>query len=142
MIKRVVCISMVAFASYGCGHVDASGSGVVAGTYVREYSREILNQLSGEKVGMRTVRDTLYITSTGDGYKVANAKWRMNDYDNDGWKNMEHGENGPWPVFQAKYDESAKSLTADPAGAVPSLVFENNTISVGDKSDIKYHKVD
>lgn len=127
---------------YGCGNAENSTDDSIAGTYVREHSREILNQLSGNKVGMRTVRDTIYVSSSGDGYRIVNARWRMNDYDNDGWQNMEHGEGGPWPPFEATYDVKSKSLNPRTTAGVPSLSVEENTISVGGKSDIVYSKAD
>lgn len=133
----------------GCGWLFVSCSSseskskeeTIAGVYVREYSREILNQLSGNRVGMRTIRDTLYVRETDTGYRIVNAKWRMNDYDQDGWQNMEHAEGGPWPSFEAIYDAESKSLNGSTAG-LSSLVIDGNTISVGGKSDIVFTKVD
>lgn len=127
---------------YACGNAERTSSGddSIAGTYVREYSREILNQLSGNKMGMRTVRDTIYITSVGEDYRVRNAKWSMNDYDNDGWQNMEHGESGPLASFTAKYDESSRTLNS---GSAPNLIIaEDGKLSVGGKSEIAYAKID
>lgn len=137
----VVCVCGWIFISCS-GTESSSKEETVAGVYVREYSREILNQLSGSKVGMRTIRDTLYIQQTNTGYMIANSKWRMNDYDGDGWQNMIHGEGGPWPSFEATYDADNKRLNAKATGEAPSLLVEENTISVGGKSDIVFTKVD
>jgi hypothetical protein len=142
MVKRIVSFLVGVSICYACGNKEgaATNDDSIAGTYVREYSREILNQLSGNKVGMRTVRDTLYVTSSGNDYKVENEKWSMNDYDNNGWQNMEHGEGGPIPSFNAKFDESSRTLSS---GSAPDLVFsQDGMLSVGGKSEIAYAKVD
>jgi hypothetical protein len=143
MMKRVVGFYVMIAISYSCGQVENASDDSVAGTYVREYSKEIMNQLSGNKVGMRTVRDTLYITEVGDAYQIKNAKWRMNDYDNDGWQNMEHGELGPWPSFEATYEDESKSLKSKSSGDIPALMIdESGKLSVGGKSEIAYNKID
>jgi hypothetical protein len=143
MMTRVAGFLVGVSICYACGNGDsANEKDSIAGTYVREYSKEILNQLSGNKVGMRTVRDTLYITSAGNEYKVANSKWSMNDYDNDGWQNMKHGESGPLPTFNASYNKDSRTLNSQ-GGAGPSLVIaEDGKLSVGNKSEIAYVKVD
>ena len=142
MMMRVVSFLVGVSICYGCGNsgnTDSSDDSI-AGTYVREYSSEILNQLSGNKMGMRTVRDTIFITSAGDNFKVENAKWSMNDYDQDGWKNMKHGESGPLPAFTAEYDENTRTLNS---GSAPDLVLSSdNKLSVGGKSEIAYAKID
>lgn len=141
-MKPLISFFLGMIVCYACGTAESSTDDSIAGTYVREYSREILNQLSGNKVGMRTVRDTLYVSSSGDGYRIVNARWRMNDYDSEGWQNMEHGEGGPWPSFDASYDENSKSLNAKATADMPSLFVEENRISVGGKSDIVFNKVE
>lgn len=143
MMKRVAGFLVGVSMCYSCGNTEsANGGHSIAGTYVREYSREILNQLSGDKVGIRTVRDTLYITSAGDSYKIENRKWRMNDYDNDGWQDMKHSESGPLPPFNASYDEASRTLKSE-GGAMPSLgMSSDGKLSVGNKSEISYVKLD
>ena len=141
-MKRLALFVLGTSIFFACDTAETSTSDSIAGTYVREYSREILNQLSGNKVGMRTVRDTLYISSSGNGYKIVNARWRMNDYDNDGWQNMEHAEGGPWPSFDATYDSNSKSLNSEITGGAPSLLVDDRRISVGGKSNIVYNKVE
>jgi hypothetical protein len=143
MMRRVAGFLVGVSICYSCGNAErASGRDSIAGTYVREYSREILNQISGNKLGMRTVRDTLYITSAGDTYKIENRKWSMNDYDNVGWQDMRHSESGPMPSFNASYDEASKTLKSE-GGAVPSLVISNDgRLSVGNKSETAYAKID
>ncbi|RAW01969.1 hypothetical protein [Pseudochryseolinea flava] len=141
MKMRVVSFLVGVSICYGCGNSESASSSneSISGTYVREYSSEILNQLSGNKMGMRTVRDTIYISTAGEKFKVENAKWSMNDYDQEGWKNMEHAESGPLPAFTAEYDESSRTLNS---GSAPDLVIsEDNKLSVGGKSEIAYAKI-
>jgi hypothetical protein len=139
MMKRVAWFLFGVSVCYACGNAErVSESDLIAGTYVREYSREILNQLSGNKLGMRTVRDTLYIIAIDGGYKVNNAKWSMNEYDNEGWQNMEHGESGPLPSFNATYDEQSRTLNPKGNEAPALTITEDGKISIGKKSEIAY----
>ncbi|HEX5171928.1 MAG TPA: hypothetical protein VFW11_22265 [Cyclobacteriaceae bacterium] len=143
MTRVAICFIGVAIC-YACGNAENAGEAdSITGTYVREYSREIINQLDGNMVGMRTVRDTLYITSVENGYKVRNSKWSMNDYDDDGWQNMEHGESGPLPSFTAKYDKTSRTLTSETARMTPDLVIaEDGKLSIGSKSEVAFTKID
>jgi hypothetical protein len=139
---RVVFFLVVVSFCYSCGSngSESARDDSITGTYVREYSKEILNQLSGNKVGMRTVRDTLYITSSEGKYKIENAKWSMNDYDNAGWQNMEHAESGPLSSFTANFDEKSRTLNS---ASTPDLVIsKDGKLSVGGKSETTYLKVD
>jgi len=143
MMTRVISFLIGVSICYGCGgNSDNTNSGEnsIAGIYVREYSSEILNQLNGNNMGMRTVRDTIYVISAGDMFTVKNAKWSMNDYDQVGWRNMEHGESRPLPTFTAEYNESSRTLSS---GSAPELVIsEDRKLSIGGKSEITYAKID
>jgi hypothetical protein len=141
-MKRVAWFLLGVSVCYACGNAGNKEENSVAGTYVREYSNEILNQLSGDKVGMRTVRDTIYITSAGDGYKIENAKWSMNDYDDQGWKSMEHAESGPLHSFSATFDKHSRSLVSDQNSVPPLVVGDDGKLSIGSKSEIAYLKVE
>ena len=98
--------------------------------------------MNGSKVGTTTFRDTIRIIQSEKGYHVVNTKWRMNDYDQDGWQDMKHGENRPLPEFDASYDESAKALNPKNSGIVPSLHINEGELSVGPASKITYTKID
>jgi hypothetical protein len=144
MIKviLVLCVCGWMLTSCSSGESKTGNDDKVAGVYVREYSKEILNQMSGNKVGMTTFRDTIRIKKSDDGYHVVNTKWRMNDYDQDGWQDMKHGESRPLPEFDASYDEGAKALNPKVSGIVPALYIEQGQLSVGPKSKIAYTKID
>lgn len=124
---------------YACGNAERANHDSIAGTYVREYSSEVITQLTGEKVGVRTVRDTLYISAAGKQYKVENAMWRMNDYDNDGWQNMEEAKFGPFPPFIAIYDETSRTLNSRTAPDI--VVSEDGKLFVLGESEIVYAKL-
>lgn len=142
MCRLILFLCVCGWVFTSCSPGESKTNDSVAGVYVREYSQEILHQLSGKKVGMTTYRDTIKITESNDGYHVVNRKWRMNDYDQDGWQDMKHGENRPLPEFDASYDEGAKTLNPKMSGLVPSLYFEQGKLSVGPKSKITYEKID
>jgi hypothetical protein len=114
-----------------------------SGTYVREYSHEIVNTNSGNKVGMRKVRDTIFVEQTDQGYLISNSKWRLNDYDQDGWTSMEHSEDKPLPTFQASYDESSSSLIAKNEMVSYPLFLdsEKNKLYKGKSRNIEYRKI-
>jgi len=124
---------------YACGNAESTSDDPIAGTYVREYSREVTTQLTGKRVGLRTVRDTLYITEAGKQYKVVNAMWRMNHYDDDGWQNMEDARFGPFPAFIAIYDETSRTLNSRAAPDI--MVSEDGNLFVLGKSELVYAKL-
>lgn len=115
-----------------------------AGIYVREYAVEITNPNSGDKIGMRKIRDSIFIEKQDNVYKVTNRKWRMNDYDQEGWVSMEHADDRPLPTFLASYDKTSSELL--PKGKTVShsifLDHENGKIFKNKSRDIEYLKVD
>lgn len=121
-----------------------SSSTNVAGIYVREYAVDITNPNSGDKIGMRKIRDSIFVEQQDNGYKVTNRKWRMNDYDQDGWVSMEHADDRPLPTFLASYDETSSELL--PKGETIShsifLDQENGKIFKNKSRDIEYLKVE
>ncbi|MBS1681600.1 MAG: hypothetical protein OJF59_001843 [Cytophagales bacterium] len=86
----------------------------ISGTYVREYSFKVINQESGNEIGMRTIRDTIIVSPMDSEYKVTNIKWQLNHYDIQGWQNMKHSDNRPKPTFVGKLDlKSATIISKD-----------------------------
>lgn len=98
-------------------------SGRISGIYVREYTFKVINLESGTEIGMRTIRDTIIIRSIKAAYEVSNNKWSLNDYDQDGWKNMEHAEDRPFPTYTATYESETGSLKA--VGITGSTIYLN-----------------
>lgn len=118
--------------------VDDAASGV----YVREYAVEISNPNTGEKLGMRKVRDSIFVRQSEGGYEVANRKWRMNDYDQEGWVSMVHADDRPMPPFLASYDEISHSLTSTNDNVSQSLLVENGKLFRNSSKEIEYKKVE
>lgn len=113
----------------------------IAGAYAREYSKEILNQSSGEKVGIRTYRDTIRILEIEGGFQVKNTRWMMNEYDGEGWQDMKHGESRPFPEYVATFDREANTLTPSNAGGHPILYIDTEKLFVGSTAKVAYTKV-
>jgi hypothetical protein len=134
-------LGIIGLLLFSCSPTESNTSDSVSGVYVREYSKEILHQTSGDKVGMTTFRDTIRIAKSGEAYRIENAKWKMNDFDQDGWQDMKHGENRPLPEFEASYDEGSKALKPKSSGVVPTLYIKEDQLSVGEDSKIAYTKI-
>lgn len=95
MKARVDLIVTIGYLILSCGGKNNSEhEGKITGTYVREYSFKVTNSESGNEIGISTVRDTIFIAQTGSSYEISNNKWRLNDYDREGWQNMDHSEDG------------------------------------------------
>ena len=108
-----ITVGMLVFA---CGMKDQSRSiDEISGTYVREYSLKVVNPETGNEIGLRTIRDTIFVNPKQNGYEVSNNKWRLNDYDKEGWQNMEHTEDRPMPIYIAVFDPTDSSLNAEHA---------------------------
>jgi hypothetical protein len=58
---------------------------------------------------------------------LPNNRWSLNDYDKDGWKNMEHAEDRPFPTYTAAYEPETTSLKA--VGITGSTIYLNLELS-------------
>lgn len=106
--------------------------------YAREYTFQIVNPETGAKIGMRAVRDTIFIRSLDEGYEVSNSKWMFNDYDQNGWRDMKHSENRPFATYQSKYDSKNNSLSSRDG---KKLRFEPNNELVYSNKGIVYNRI-
>ena len=104
----------------GKSNADASG------VYVREYAFEVSNPETGKKIGMRHVRDSIFVERTEEGYQVSNRKWRMNDYDQEGWVSMAHADNRPFPSFRATYDQQMQQLIPEVSSSFSSIFVDQS----------------
>lgn len=97
-----------------CGTKEHSKSAdEISGAYVREYTFKVVNPETGAEIGMRTIRDTIFIRPVDEKYEISNRKWKMNDFDNDGWRNMEHAEDKPMPTYLGVYKPTGSSLISE-----------------------------
>lgn len=120
----------------GKSNADASG------VYVREYAIEVSNPETGKKIGMRQVRDSIFVERTKDGYQVSNRKWRVNHYDQEGWVSMAHSDDRPLPTFFASYDEDLSALTPDNSSLIRPILIEKGRLFKDERKEIAYQKVE
>ena len=84
----------------------------ISGTYVREYSFKVVNPETGADIGIRTIRDTIFVEPGGDHYQVTNRKWATNDYDAEGWRNMQHSDDRPLASYSASFSSFDSTLNS------------------------------
>ena len=114
MISKLSFIVAVGFAIYSCGSRESTSEerDGIEGVYVREYTFTVIDPETGSKIGMGSIKDTISIRSAVDGYQIANRKWRLNDYDKEGWQNMEHADDRPFRTFQANFNPKDGSFAS------------------------------
>jgi hypothetical protein len=110
MGARLFLLTVAGFIVAVCNPKESRNDSSIAGIYVREYSFQVTNSESGKEIGMRTIRDTVFVRANSSGYMVSNSKWSLNDYDKAGWKNMKHSDDRPIAPFQAKFDKANNTL--------------------------------
>src|SRR5688572_2441134 len=123
--------------SCNSGERSRLGENNASGVYVREYAIEISNPNTGEKLGMRQIRDSIFLKQREEGYEVSNRKWRMNDYDQEGWVSMAHADDRPMPTFLASYDETSHSLNPKGGNVSQALFIENGKLLRNSSKDIE-----
>ena len=96
MITRFSFFVTVGLIAISCGSKERDTQTYnISGVYVREYSFKVIHPERGDTIGVRTIRDTIFIGQKNQYYEVSNRKWRLNDYDKEGWKSMEHDDDRP-----------------------------------------------
>lgn len=128
---------LVGLVIFSCGVKERPDE--ISGVYVREFSFEVVNAESGAKVGMRTVRDSIFIEPMDDGFEVSNRKWRKNDYDLEGWQSMEHADDRPISAFVSTL--SSNALSSGDRSFALYFDSENERLYREKGGDIFYSKV-
>ena len=113
----------------------------VPGTYINTYSVDFIDAKTGETMGSRTVRDTIFIKQEGEEFEVSNRKWLFNDYDNNGWVDSMQGEIEPMKTYQAQYDLTTGLLNPLEQNSRPPLFLEGEKIYWGELRALEYFKV-
>lgn len=122
---------------------ESTYSDIVSGTYVHTYTAEVIEPATGEVMGTRTVRDTLFISESGGKFEVSNRRWLFNDYDTAGWVTPESKADQAMPTYFVEYDRATKKLTPSPAEKkYPSLYVDGEKIYWGDEKALEYNRVD
>ncbi|MCX8491771.1 MAG: hypothetical protein ORN54_11950 [Cyclobacteriaceae bacterium] len=62
----------------------------------------------------------------------------INDYDKDGWRNMEHADDRPFPIYTATYEPKTHSLKA--VGTTGNIIYLNLELSELYKTKDKPYK--
>ena len=123
---------------------ERPGADQVPGTYINTYSVDVIDPETGEVMGTRTVRDTIFIKLEGEEYEVTNRKWLQNDYDGQGWVDSMQGEIHPMEAYKAVYDLKNGALLPSEEGKVnhkPPLFLEDGSIYWGELRALEYSKV-
>jgi hypothetical protein len=140
MKTRSIAIVIVGFGIASCNSKEQRTEyhEKISGVYVREHSFNVLNNESGQEVGVRTVRDSIFIKRFEDMFEISNHKWVNNDYDQEGWRNMEHSDDRPKPSYFAAYDSKDRELKTENQ---PALHIDLQNQIVFWRKESKYKKV-
>lgn len=145
MTHKIILICVVGLFFMSCSNNENAGSTKkLSGVYVREFTNAVKHEFTGHNVGIRKIRDTIFVELTDKGFLVSNMKWRLLDYDQDGWIQMRvGGPEGPLPTFQARYDESSKSLVAENELLSYPLTFDEShrRLYKGITTKVEYIKI-
>jgi hypothetical protein len=143
MKLKNIWICVAGFAVLSCSNSEDQNRSAsdASGTYVREYAIEVTHLETGNKIGMRQIRDSIFVQATNEGYKVTNRKWRMNDYDQEGWVSMAHADDRPIPTFLASYDEQSHQLSSKSVNVTHSLFIKNGRLFRDSSKNIEYKKI-
>lgn len=115
-----------------------------SGVYAREYSSEVTHPESGNKLGIRKIRDSIFVKVVNGGYEISNSKWRLNDYDQEGWVSMEHADDRPLPTYIAVYDNKSKVLRAENGNVSLSIFLDpkHDKLFIDEARDVEYLKIE
>jgi hypothetical protein len=120
---------------------ESSDSKTVVGTYVHTYTADVIDPETGEVMGSRTVKDTIFIREADENFEVSNHKWMDNDYDNESWILPESEADRAMPTYIVEYDTAAKKLIpSDDKKRVPLYVAADR-IYWGDEKALEYMRV-
>jgi hypothetical protein len=95
------------------------------------------------RLSLDTVEDSDHLFRKATDYEISNHKWRLNDYDQEGWVSMQQADDQPLPIYIAAYDENSKSLTSKNSNVSQSIFLdiENGKLFKNKSRDIEYLKV-
>lgn len=126
---------------FGCtGKTGQNNNADPSGVYVREYTFTVKNPETGRNIGMRTVRDTIFVKKAGDQYEISNHKWMMNGYDQDGWRSMEHADDRPFARYIADFDNGLSQLISSDGSNIDVDIQEEILYCPGERK-LKFKKV-
>lgn len=116
-----------------------AGDRDVSGTYTREWTFEEKNLNTGKLIGMAKFRDTIFIKRKSEGFEISNNRWRVNDYDDQGWHERSEGILHTYPV---NYDPVDSTLVSKMPGMYnPIYISANGDLYKGDGRSWAWKKV-
>jgi hypothetical protein len=144
MAFKIVVTVVVCFTILGCASKETGDarSEDVSGTYTNSYSAEVIDAETGEVIGTRVIRDTIFLRREGNGYEVSNRKWLQNDYDGNGWVDSMQGEIEPIETFKAEHNLKTGLLKPLDGNSRPPLFLEDEKIYWGEEKALEYLKAD
>lgn len=144
MAFKIVVTLVVSLSIFGCVSKEARypRSDEVPGIYTNAYNVDVIDAETGEVMGTRMVRDTIFLRRDGNGYEVSNRKWLQNDYDGNGWVDSMQGEIQPMETYKAEYDLKTGLLKPLDGNSRPPLFLEDEKIYWGEKRALEYLKAD
>jgi hypothetical protein len=143
MAFKIVWAALVSLSIFACTSKETGypRSDEVPGTYTNTYSVNVIDAETGDVIGTREVRDTIFIRREGDGYEVSNRKWLQNDYDRNGWVDSMQGEIEPMKTYKAEYNLKTGLLRPVEENSRPPLFLEDEKIYWGEVRALEYLKV-
>lgn len=143
MAFKIVLTVFVSFSIFACTSKEKRYPRLeeVPGTYTNSYSVEVVEAETGDVMGTRTVRDTIFIRPEGDEFEVSNRKWLQNDYDGNGWVDSMQGEIEPMKTYKAEYILKTGLLRPMEENSRPPLFLEGEKIYWGEVRALEYSKV-
>ncbi len=142
-MMRLILLSIVLTILFqACSKKEVTHEQIV-GRYVKEVDFEVPHPITGSKLGMGKIRDTIFILPKQNGYEIVNNKWRKNDYDTLGWQNLQLEDNHPMPTYRATFDPTDSTLNPELSGLFLSLKLDmvNNRLRKGKSKRNIYLKV-
>jgi hypothetical protein len=143
MAFKIVLIGLVSLSIFACTSKETRypRSDEVPGTYTNAYSVDVIDGETGDVMGTRMVRDTIFIRREGDGFEVSNRKWLQNDYDGNGWVDSMQGEIEPMKTYKAEYNLKTGLLRPLEENSRPPLFLDDEIIYWGEVRALEYSKV-
>jgi hypothetical protein len=142
-MKRIIMTSTITYLlSVSCTKPSVQKD-QIAGVYVKETVFEVIHPITDNRLGVGRIRDTIFIAPKQNGFEVSNNKWRLDEFNDRGWQNLQHEENHPMPTYQVSFDPTDSSLNPVMSGLLLAfkLDLKNQRLQKGKNKRNIYLKV-
>jgi hypothetical protein len=115
----------------------------ISGVYVKETVFDVIHPLTDNRLGIGRIRDTIFVAPKQNSFEISNNKWRLDEYNDHGWQNLQHEENHPMPTYQVTFDPTDSSLNPVMSGLFLAfkLDLKNQRLQKGKNKRNVYLKV-